>query len=92
MIDILALIIVTAIAVSIASAWKASPPAECDLVGYDGKWLTAKKSVGDRQEICKFYGSCTVWHYPNGRRCSTLLECRLSELWTLAKIRSERHA
>lgn len=28
-----------------------------------------------------FKGSCTVWYYMSGKRCSTLFEDKLSEIW-----------
>ena len=28
-----------------------------------------------------FKGSCTVWYYMSGKRCSTLFEYNLSEIW-----------
>lgn len=37
-------------------------------------------------EHFKFYGSCTVWHNENGRRCDTFEESELSDIWTKYKI------
>ena len=62
-----------------------------ELIDYDDKWLTVRRIAGTSDTVEKFYGSCTVWHFPDGTRCSTMLESRLSELWTLSKIRQEQN-
>ena len=32
-----------------------------------------------------FYGTCTVWYDMYGKRCGTLMECQLSEIWHYCK-------
>ena len=41
-------------------------------------WLFGRVVV----EKAQYRGNCTVWHeYPSGKRCGTLTECWLSDVW-----------
>jgi len=36
-----------------------------------------------KEKIKQYRGSCSIWHhFPEGKRCSTLTACWLSEIWT----------
>ena len=50
--------------------------------GYDYIMTVETKSLCGPPNTFQVRGSCTVWHYyPDGRRCSTLMEGSLCDLW-----------
>lgn len=46
---------------------------------------------GYKTERIRYVGSCTVWHeYHGGRRCGTLMESFLSDIWENEKRKLRR--
>ena len=72
-------------------AFKSSAPFSVEYaydITYEDEILRFK--TRDKYGVCEwaFRGSCTVWYYMNGKRCGTLFEEKLSEIWE--KVQWER--
>lgn len=52
---------------------------------YDEENAVLTFKGGRTGETRRFTGSCTVWHYENGRSCDVFLERQLSEIWHYCK-------
>lgn len=50
-------------------------------ITYEKEILRFKTKDKDGVYDWAFRGSCTVWYHMSGKRCSTLYEVRLNEIW-----------